>query len=109
MFNSILPYAIAHTILKVIHQITRFYVKHLVKGTGNMEAHSIHVVVFHILSHLFSREPTLVAKTELNLIPIHLRLRRAYDGCRFRQSHLTDTRQVIYHLFLLIKQLTFVT
>ena len=105
VFKRILTDVITYLIIDVIHQMTLCDVQNLVKGARDMEPHSIHHLIFHILLHLFLSQPALVTETKLQLVAVAIHLLAAQDRHELRQFNLPDARQIIKDLLLFSLQL----
>ena len=70
MIVGIIPHSIADAITYIIHKVTLINCEHLIEGTWDMKAYSIHLVIFKILINLFLSEPTFVTESKLQFIAI---------------------------------------
>ena len=80
VLQSIRTNIIADAVVDVVHQPAFLDVENLVESTCDVESHSIHLLIFHILTHFLFGEPTLVRKTEFELVAISRRLLTPHDG-----------------------------
>jgi len=99
---------VANLVADVVLQPALLDGQHLVEGSGDVEAHGVHLVVGHFCPHLLFGEPALVREGELELVAIELGLFRAQYRRNLGQLHLTDTGKVVGHLLLLVLDLVFV-
>ena len=70
MTNGEFPHPVSNAVLKIIHKITFFNIKHLIKCAWNMEADSVHLIIAYILAYFILCKPTLVGKTEFKFVAV---------------------------------------
>ena len=70
MLISVITHSITNTVADIVHQVTLIDGKNFVKGPRDMEAHSIHLIIFEIFIYLLLCKPTLIAKSKLQLVSI---------------------------------------
>ena len=65
-----------------------------------MEPDGRRVLHQRLVLQLLAGQPPLVGTAEVQLVAVLLRLHTAQDGAELRQLHLTDARQLVFHLLL---------
>ena len=93
---------IADTVRDIILQPALFDGEHLVECSRNVESHRVHLVIFDVLFHFFRCQPAFVREGELQFVPVKLCFSRSQDRRDFRQFDLSDTAEVVFHLFLFV-------
>ena len=102
MLISIIAYCITNPVGYIILQPALFDCQYLVECSRNMETYCIHLVILHILTDFFVRQPTFVGKCKFQFVPVKLCFSRSQDRRDFRQFDLSDTAEVVFHLFLFV-------
>lgn len=79
MVDGIVVNAISNLIAEAIHESTFPNGIDLIKGSCDVKANGVHVVILHTIGHSFPGQPSSVGTTKFQLVAVLIRLFRPHD------------------------------